>query len=113
MELIVIIAATILVLLLWIDTLAILCLFLDPELEAIQRWGQTIFVLLVPFFGAALVLILVNGHSPEVISRFYIPWPFRGLVEDKPLRTRRTGSNRETIAGEGYNVGGSDSSGGD
>jgi uncharacterized membrane protein YgcG len=100
-------------LLLWIDTLSILCLFLDPELEPIQRWGQTVFIILIPFFGAALVLKLVKDHSPDVIGRFYIPWPFRGLVEDKPLRNSGTGARSGTFIGQGgFDGGGSDGGGG-
>jgi uncharacterized membrane protein YgcG len=84
---------------LWISILSILCLFLDPDLEPIQRWGQMLIVILIPYFGASIILKLVNDHSPEVIDRFYIPWPFRNLVLDKPLRHSGSGHNREEVPG--------------
>ena len=103
---------------LWISVLSILCLFLDPDLEPIQRWGQMIIVILLPYIGASIILKLVNDHSPEVIDKFYIPWPFRKLVLDKPLRHSGSGNsgsdqNREEVPGShsGSFHGGSDSGG--
>lgn len=104
-------SVVVLSMLLWIDILAILCVIYDPELEPIQRWGQNFVVILIPFFGASLVLYLVNGHSPEVINRFYIPWPFSNLVKDKGLLKDGPGSNGEEIPGShsaSSNDGGSD-----
>lgn len=99
---------------LWISALSILCLFLDPDLEPIQRWGQMIIVILLPYIGASIILKLVNDHSPEVIDKFYIPWPFRNLVLDKPLRHSGSAQNREEVPGShsGSFHGGSDSGGG-
>ena len=97
--------------LLWVNILAILCVVYDPDLDPIQRWGQGVVVILFPFFGASLVLYLVNGHSPEVISRFYIPWPFSNLVKDKRLLKGGPGSNGEEIPGSHsstFHDGGSD-----
>ena len=83
---------------LWIylDTLAILCLFLDPELQSIQRWGQTIIVIIFPYLGASFILSLVNQHSPQVIRHFYIPWPFNRLILNKPQRTDGPGYHGNT-----------------
>ena len=64
---------------LWLNTLALLCLFLDPDLAPIQRWGQSVFILLVPFLGASFALLLIKSHSPEVVAKFYIPWPLVDL----------------------------------
>ncbi len=72
---------------LWLNVLALLCLFLDPELEKIQRWGQSVVVILIPYIGAAFILKLINDHSPEVVSKFFIPWPFKNMVKDTALRT--------------------------
>jgi hypothetical protein len=84
---------------LWINTLAILCLFLDPDLEPVQRWGQTIAVALFPFIGASFILYLANEHSPEVVSKFYIPWPFSKLVKSKPGQSHGGAEEREEIPG--------------
>lgn len=84
---------------LWVSVLSILCLFLDPDLEPIQRWGQMLIVILLPYIGASLILKLVNDHSPEVIDRFYIPWPLRDLVLDKPLRHSGLANHKEEASG--------------
>jgi len=97
---------------LWISTLALLCLFLDPDLEPIQRWGQAAMVLLLPFFGASLVLMFVNEHSPEVVDRFYIPWPFKSLVLNKADR-RRSGESSGAGVSDSNNVPFHNGSGGD
>ncbi|WP_299773318.1 hypothetical protein [uncultured Pseudoteredinibacter sp.] len=83
----------------WISLLAILCLFLDPDLEPIQRWGQAGIVIILPFIGPAFVLMLVNEHSPEVVARFYIPWPFRMIVLNRQQRRGGQGSNGEEAPG--------------
>ncbi|WP_415891363.1 hypothetical protein ACMXYV_08615 [Neptuniibacter sp. SY11_33] len=94
----------------WISAIAILCLFLDPDLEIVQRWGQTFAVVLLPLIGASLVLKLVNDHSPEVIRKFYIPWPFNLLVLDTELLSDGPGSNKEEVTG-GHRVGGREARG--
>ncbi|GEM_PF-1744547 len=80
---------------LWLNTLALLCLFLDPDLAPIQRWGQSVFILLVPFLGASFALLLIKSHSPEVVAKFYIPWPFSRLIDDKPSRSRSVHNHHE------------------
>ena len=89
----------ILLLLAWLTFLALLCVMLDPELNRVQRWGQSVVVILVPIIGPLLILKLVNDHSPEVVSRFYIPWPFRQVILNKPTRPHGQGSNKEEIPG--------------
>ena len=115
MELIYLLAAVAaLCLWLWVTVLSVLCLFLDPDLESVQRWGQLIIVILAPFYGAIFILKMVNEHSPEVVERFYIPWPFRNMVLDKSLRRGGTGHNSEEQPGShsGSYSGGSDGGGG-
>jgi uncharacterized membrane protein YgcG len=109
-----VVLATAVCLWLWVSVLAILCLFLDPDLEPIQRWGQIIIVILLPLIGASIILKLVNDHSPEVINKFYIPWPFKGLVLNKPLRHGGLGHNTEEQPGShsGSFHSGSDGGGG-
>jgi len=100
---------------LWLTILALLCLFLDPDLDRIQRVGQSVVVILFPFIGATLILHLVNDHSPEVIARFYIPWPFRGMVLNKEQRRGGSGHNGEEVPGThcGGSYGGNSGSSGD
>jgi len=104
---------------LWLTVLSILCLMLDPDLNPIQRWGQALVVLLVPYLGSTLILKLVNDHSPDVIARFYIPWPFSLMILDRKLSRNGLGSNGEEIPGShsaGINSGhssGSDGGGSD
>jgi len=83
----------------WISALAILCLFFDPDLKPIQRWGQVVIVLIFPLIGPAFVLILVNEHSPEAVARFYIPWPFRKIVLNGEQRGGGKGHNSEEAPG--------------
>jgi hypothetical protein len=97
----------------WISLLAILCVVLDPDLDKIQRWGQTLVVVLIPFIGASFILKLVNEHSPEVVARFYIPWPFRNMVLDKKLTQNGPGSNGEEVPGSHSAGANSSSFGGD
>ena len=74
----------------WIYFLSFVCVFLDPGLDRFQKVGQILLVLLVPIVGSVLVLYIVNTHSPEVIKRFYIPWPFRNVVLGKERRLSKS-----------------------
>ena len=95
----IVISIAVLLLLLYLNFLASICLILDPDIEPIQKWGQLIFAWVVPFIGAPTVLHLVFHHSPEVVKRFYIPRPFRGMVLGKALRKSKYGNNYEEIPG--------------
>ena len=97
----------------WINLLAILCVVLDPDLDKVQRWGQSLFVVLIPFIGATFILKIVNEHSPEVVQRFYIPWPFRNMVLDKRITRNGSGSNGEEVPGSHSAGANSSSFGGD
>lgn len=59
--------------------------FLDPELEERQRRRQSVVVILIPYIDSTLILKLINDHSPEVISRFFIPWLFKHMLIDTAL----------------------------
>ena len=112
MELALIVVSVVAVLLLiYMNILATLCLFLDPDLSKIQRNGQLIFAWLIPYLGASVVIHLVSQHSPEVAKRLYIPWPFRSMVDDKPLRKKNYHGSAEEMPGI-HSVGSSHSSGG-
>ncbi len=83
----------------YMNLLATLCLLLDAELSKLQRSGQIVFTWLFPVIGSSLVLYLVSYHSPEVIRRVYIPWPFRGLLDNNPLRQSDSDVSHEEITG--------------
>jgi len=74
--------------LLWLNFLASLAVKYDHTLEKVQVIGQLIFVWLIPFLGAAFVLKLVFEHSPEAIPRSWIPWPFKKLIFNPPIKNR-------------------------
>jgi len=103
-----------LIILIYLCIIATLCAQLDPDLEPIQKWGQTIVVWLVPFFGACFILHIVGHHSPEVTARFYIPWPFKNLVANTQLRSSNEKFDNEEIPGihVGRDIGGSGGFGG-
>ena len=67
----------------WTYFLALICIGLDPQLTPLQKFGQLLVVMLLPLVGPVLVLYIVNTHSPEVIARFYVPWPFARIVRGK------------------------------
>lgn len=69
-----------LILWLWITTLAVIAAKHDQTLDPFQRKAQIILSILIPIIGPALVLYLVNQHSPEVIPKAMVPWPLRQLV---------------------------------
>lgn len=79
--------------------IALLCLVLDPQLETVQRFFQGIVVILLPYLGAAFILKLVYEHSPEVVLRFFIPWPFKNMIVDKELIGNGPGTNGEEVPG--------------
>ena len=80
---------------LWLTTLGVIAAKYDSTLEPFQRKAQIIIVLFVPFFGAAIVLHLVNQHSPEVIPKQWVPWPLKSLIFGKPRPRNRNRDNNE------------------
>lgn len=92
MELFTIIGIISLIVLLWLNFLAMLSIKYDATLEKVQKIGQSIFVWLIPYIGASLVLKFVYEHSPEAIPRSWIPWPFKNMIfGKKQKRYRDTG----------------------
>jgi hypothetical protein len=86
----------------------------DHTLEKVQKIAQLIFVWVIPIIGAGFVLHLVFDHSPDVIPRSWIPWPFKGLIygpKPKPNKNRDE-TEIDYYAGRSRH-GGHDSSGGD
>ena len=94
---IVIITASILAILvwLWLTTLGVIAAKHDFTLEPFQRKAQIIIVLLVPFFGAAIVLHLANQHCPDVVPIKWFPRPLRSLILGKPRPRNRNRDNNE------------------
>lgn len=88
---------------LWVNILVIRCLFLDPSLEPVQRWSQTAIVILFPVIGASFVLYLLNQHSPEVVNKFYIPWPFSYLISNKSSSKRASEYSNEVMPDSSQN----------
>jgi len=78
----------------WLNTLASIAIRCDKDLEPFQRVAQFIFVWVVPYVGASIVLRIVYEHSPNTIPRKWIPWPFKNLIywpliKSNPLRDDR------------------------
>ncbi len=75
----------------WLTFVGCYVIIHDETLNSFQKKTQLIFVLCIPFIGGALVLHLVNLHSPGLIPRSLIPWPFKSAVfckNNKPNRNR-------------------------
>jgi hypothetical protein len=105
------------VILLWLNLLATLAIKYDHTLEIFQKIAQFIFVWMIPFFGAGIVLRLVYDHLPKAIPRGWIPWPFKNLIYGKPIKPNhnRGGVESDYISGNSPNSGfdaGGDNGGG-
>lgn len=81
--------------LLWLNALATLAIKHDHTLAPFQKIAQLIFVWLIPFLGASVVLHIVYDHSPEAIPKAWIPWPFKNLIYGKPIKPNRDRDDRE------------------
>ena len=80
----------------WSVILGIIAVKHDDTIDSFQKKAQIIIVLIVPLFGAALVLHLVYQHAPEAIPKRLIPWPLRSLVLGKKIpRNRNRDNNQE------------------
>lgn len=95
MEVFFIIAIVFVCILLWLNFLATLAIKHDHTLEKIQRVAQFIFVWLIPFVGASIVLHFVYEHSPEAISKNWIPWPFKNLIFGKSIKSNKNRDDSE------------------
>jgi ABC-type iron transport system FetAB permease component len=108
---------------LWLSFIGTIAARFDSTLDPFQKKAQIIIVWLIPFIGASLIIFLVNQHSPEVIPRNLIPWPFKNLIFGKPRARNKDRDNNEesgidlaisdsqhshTDYGGGANGGGSD-----
>ena len=73
---------------LYMALLASFLVLVDPELPPIQKVTKCVLAWLVPFVGPAMVLHLVADHSPELIRRLWIPWPFRKAIHGTPYAVK-------------------------
>jgi len=64
----------------WLCVLGSIAIVRDETLESFQTIAQLAFVWLVPYIGLFLVIYLVNSHSPNVIPRRLVLWPFRSMI---------------------------------
>ena len=83
------------IMLLWLNALATLAIEYDHTLEPFQKIAQFVFVWVIPFIGAGVVLHIVYENSPETIPRSWIPWPFKNLIYGKPVKPNRNRDDRE------------------
>jgi len=81
--------------LIWLNILATIAIRCDQTLERFQRTAQLIFVWVIPFLGASIVIRIVYEHSPETIPRSWIPWPFKSLIYGLPIKSNPLRDDRE------------------
>ena len=80
----------------WCVFLGVVAVKHDDTIDSFQKKAQIVIVLIVPFFGAALILHLVHQHSPQAIPKNLIPWPLKSLVFGKQIpRNRNRNNNQE------------------
>jgi len=92
--------------LLWLNLLASLAIKYDQTLEKVQKVFQSVFVWIIPFVGASVVLHFVYEHSPEAIPKNWIPWPFKNLIFGKPIKSNKNRDDNEIDYYSGRSRGG-------
>jgi len=118
MEILIILLGITLVITIWLNVIATIALKHDDMLDPFQRKSQFIIVWLVPLMGASLILYLVNEHSPNVIPRSWIPWPFKNMIFNKQVKSNKLRDEDEkdyvsTRWKNSNNIGGDGNDGGD
>jgi len=89
MEILLGLATAIGFLLLWLSILAIYAITHDALLNRLQKSMQFIFVLVIPFIGSTVVLHIIYEHSPNLIPRRLIPWPFKNIICGPAIKPNR------------------------
>ena len=79
----------------WLTILGCIAAKYDSTLNEFQSKAQIAVSILVPYFGAVLVLYLVSQHSPDVIPRKWIPWPFSLVIFGKQRARNKNRDNNE------------------
>jgi hypothetical protein len=82
----------------WFTVLGVIAAKYDHTLDPFQKKAQMVIALVIPFFGAGLVLHLVNLHSPEAIPKSMIPRQLRSLVFGRSHPKNRHRNNNEAPA---------------
>ena len=85
----------------WMAFLGVLAAKHDQTLDSFQKKAQIIISICIPYFGAALVLHLVNLHSPDAIPKELMPWPLRSLVFGKPRPPNKNRDDNDETAVSG------------
>ena len=87
----------------WLNIIATISVRHDSTLQTGQRIAQYLFVWVIPFFGASFIIHLIFDHSPEIIPRNWIPWPFKKLIYGKEIEPNknRTEENEDIINAAG------------
>lgn len=84
-------------LVLWVYILACMCVVLDADLETIQKIGQLGVIFFVPVLGPLFILHIVSQHSPELVQRLYIPWPFKNMVLGKRIKLSKSDTDHDNF----------------
>lgn len=94
-----ILAIVLLFILLWVNILGTIALKNDLTLESFQRYPQLVVVWLIPYFGAALILHLLNQQSPQAIPRKLVPWPLKSWIfgKERPKNKNRDDNDNSGI----------------
>lgn len=79
----------------YLNLLATLVIRHGDILPTAQIKAQLLFVWLIPFVGASLVLYFMFRLAPDVIPRSWIPWPFRTIIYAKPIKANKNREERE------------------
>ena len=70
----------------WLSAIASFVVVRDKTLETKQKVAQIAAAWVLPVVGPLLTLYLIAQHSPELIQKKWIPWPFRNIVFGRNFR---------------------------
>lgn len=63
-----------------LNILASLAIRYDYTQDESQAIFPLIFVWSVPYFGAYFVLKIIYEYTPDIIPKYWIPWPFKHVI---------------------------------
>ncbi|MEM1145573.1 MAG: hypothetical protein AAGI88_23620 [Pseudomonadota bacterium] len=79
----------------WMALIACIAAGNDETLSKSQKSAQISISVLVPIFGAIVVLHLVHQHQPDAIPRRLVPWPFSSIIFGEPIPENELRDDRE------------------
>lgn len=91
---VIVVASLAALMLVWLNVLAMLAIKYDYTLDQFQKIAQFMFVWIIPYIGASIVLRIVYDHLPEAIPRSWIPWPFKSLIYGEPIESNEDRNDR-------------------